>query len=386
MTETALNVAELKNSNRYRILDCLRYAPLSRAELSRTIGLAKSSVTTLTNQMIDEGLLCEVGPAQKSHKAGRTRILLDINGAFGFAVGIHFHRKQIAVAATDLKGKVLFRFAEKTAAFSSSEDVLAYIKTELLAHIAKADLNIARLVGIGVSSPGPLNYEKGIILQPPNFPLFNDFPIVERLKADYGCPVFLENNAVTLALFEHYYISRQTDSSLFVTISDGIGGALIQNDEVYRGSHGIAGELGHISIDPFGETCPCGNRGCLEQYATLSALKQRFAFSSYADIADSAEAGDKKSLEILDFLINTLGAAFVSAVNLFDLDKIILYGEYAYKGTWLAKALEDYIQKHAVICKAHSVTVVPSGQDAATAPAAAAVPALNSFFRENTVR
>ena len=380
------NVAKLKTDNRYIILDCLRYAPISRAELSRATGLAKSSVTTITNEMISQGILFEAGPAEKSNKAGRTRVLLEINGDFGFAAGINLHRKRISVSGTDISGNNIFDFSADTSDFSSTEEALGYIIKELDAKIKEKGLDVSRLVGIGVSSPGPLDYEKGIILEPPNFPLFNNFAIAECLKKEYGCPVFLENNAVSLALYEHYYVSRKEGSTLFVTVADGIGGALLQNGKIYRGSHGAAGELGHISVNPEGELCECGNRGCLEQYVTLSALKNRFGFESYNEIADLFENGDSNAEKVIEFLVNTLSGALVGAVNLFDLDRIILYGEYNYKCEILTERIEKYINTHSVICKAHRVEVVPSGQDFGYASAAAAaVPALNNFFRYNTM-
>ncbi len=378
------NVAKLKTDNRYIILDCLRHIRLSRAELSRMTGLAKSSVTTITNEMISQGILCEAGLAEKSNKAGRTRVLLEINGDFGFAAGINLHRKRISAAVTDISGEIIFDFYAYPADFSSTEEAVSCIIEELNRKIKENGLDTSRMVGIGVSSPGPLDYEKGIILEPPNFPLFNNFAIVRYLESEYGCPVFLENNAVASALFEHYYVSRQEGSTLFVTVSDGIGGALLQNGKIYRGSHGAAGELGHISVDPEGELCECGNRGCLEQYATLSALKNRFGFESYNEIADLFGNGDSKAEKVIEFLVNTLSGALVGAVNLFDLDRIILYGEYNYKCEILTERIEKYINTHSVICKAHRVEVVPSGQSPECASAAAAVPALNNFFRYNT--
>ena len=108
MTDKALNVSKLKVNNRYMILDGLRYSPVSRAELTEATGLAKSTVTTLTNEMISQGLMREAGLAEKSNKAGRTRVLLDINGEFGFAVGINLHRKRISVAAVNIKGEIIF--------------------------------------------------------------------------------------------------------------------------------------------------------------------------------------------------------------------------------------------------------------------------------------
>ena len=385
MTDKAFNVSRLKVNNRYMILDCLRHSPISRAEISRATGLAKSSVTTLTNEMISQGLLCEAGLAEKSNKAGRTRILLDINGSFGFAVGINLHRKRISVAAVSIKGEVIFEFCENVADFYDDNEALLQITEKLNQKIAEHHLDINRMVGIGVSSPGPIDYKNGIILEPPNFKLFNNYEIVSSLERIYECPVFLENNAVTLALYEHYYIGALDGSTLFVIVSDGIGGALMQNGEIFRGAYGNAGELGHISINPEGERCACGNRGCLEQYATLSSLKKRFGFEKYEEIVDLAQNGDESTLEVIEFITEALGIAFVGAVNLFDLDKIVLYGEFSYKSDFLTERLEKYINEHSVICKAHKVKVLASSQNRTTVSAAAAVPALNEFFKENII-
>jgi len=379
LAETALNILELKNNNRYRILDLLRYKSLSRAELSRKTGLAKSSVTTLVNEMINEGILLEIGPAQKRGTAGRTRIMLDINGDYGFALGINLHRKRISVSAVDIKGKELWNFTISTVELTANT-AFELIKKALPEKLAEAKLDINKLLGLGVSAPGPLDCEKGIILEPPNFKLFNNFPIVEKLQEEFGCPVILENDAVTLAIAEHCYIKKQVGSSLFVIVSNGIGGALMKNGDIYGGSHGIAGELGHISIDPFGEECPCGNRGCLEQYATLSALKNRFNIADSAELTSNESENGKKAF---DFLIKTLGNALVGAVNLFDLDTVILYGEFD-KGTEkITDALEEYIKVHSVICRVHPVKVRHSGLKKGSSAFAAAIPAINRFFNNS---
>lgn len=380
MAETALNILELKNNNRYRILDLLRYKSLSRAELSQKTGLAKSSVTTLVSEMINDGILREVGLAKKNGSAGRTRILLDINGEYGFVLGINLHRKRISVTAVDITGKELFYFALPTDGLTD-ENAIEHIKKALPHKMAEAKLNNKKLLGIGIAAPGPLSCEKGIILEPPNFNLFNNFNIVKALEKEFGCPAFLENDAATLATAEHCYIKKQNGSSLFVTILDGIGSALMKNGDIYGGSHGIAGELGHISIDPLGEKCPCGNRGCLEQYATLSALKKRFEISDCDEL--NPKSGNINGKEAFDFLVNTLGMALVGAVNLFDLDTVIIYGEYDIIAEELTAALEDYIKAHSVICKVHPVRVVPSGQNRNKAAFSAAVTAINKFFSQS---
>ena len=381
--ENAATVYELKNNNRKRILEQLRFGALSRVELSKRVGLAKSSVTVLTNEMIKEGLIFEAGISKKEAGAGRTSILLKINKDFGFAIGINLHRKQISVSAVDLLNNGIFSFNLDPSSYLTNKDAILDIKKNILNQIKENGLYIENCVGIGVASPGPLNYEKGIILEPPKFSLFNNFAIVKELKKQFNLPVFLENNSVSLALYEHYQ-NAKSGNTLFVIVSEGVGSALLINGEVYRGAHGLSGEIGHISIDKKGDKCPCGNKGCLELYASASAIKKRFKFNDLYSIIDRWEIGDKKALKVLDFLTECFGTALVTATNLYDLDSIVLYGEYSYKGEILTAFIEDYIKENSITAKAHPVKVCNAVTKPADASKAAALSALNNFYSFNT--
>ena len=194
-------------------------------------------------------------------------------------------------------------------------------------------------------------------------------------------PVYLENNAVALALTEYNVNSKPPfKNTMFVVIADGIGAAILQDGKVFRGLQGYAGELGHISIDINGMPCSCGNRGCLELYATMTALKSRYGFDDYKKVADDAAAGERYACEIMDDLTACLTGSLVNAVNLFDLDTVVLYGEYAYRGDRLAKILEDKVNRQSLICKAHHVAVYPSCLTPKDAETAAAAPVLDAFF------
>lgn len=381
--DNAATVYELKNNNRKRILEELRFGSLSRAELSRRVGLAKSSVTTLTNEMIKEGLIFEAGKGQKPSGAGRTSILLKINKNYGFAIGINLHRKNISITAVDMLCNPIFTLKADPTLYNNDKEAILDIKKQLLLAIKTHGLDIKSCVGIGVASPGPLNYEKGVILNPPKFSLFNNYPIVKELKKQFNLPVFLENNSVSLALYEHS-VSELFGNTLFVIISEGVGSTLLINGEVYRGAHGLSGEIGHISIDNKGEKCPCGNRGCLELYAGVTALQKRFKFKDIYTLIDKWEVGDKKALKVLDFLTEALGTALVTATNLYDLDNIVLFGEYSYKGEILTAFLEDYIKENSITAKAHEVTVTNATTKQENAAAASALSALNNFYSFNT--
>ena len=173
-------------------------------------------------------------------------------------------------------------------------------------------------------------------------------------------------------------------NSLFVVVSDGIGSTLLQDGTVFRGAHGFAGELGHVSVETQGKPCICGNVGCLEMYATLGALMSKFGIGSYEETVDRALNGDETSNEVLQYLAECFGKAFVIAINLFDLNNIVLFGEYAYHAELLTELIQKYINNHSLICKIHPVSVVPSKLLFQDMSISAAVSALNYFFEQNS--
>lgn len=382
MGQNPLNVQALKNSNRARVLECIRSQPISRIEISRQTGLTKSAVTMLTNEMISEGLLYELGFAEKTANPGRTSILLDIVADYAYAIGVTLHRRYIGVCISDLKLSCIAKTQRDIAFFTSADETVQWINSSINALLSKVGIPLSKCVGIGISSPGPLDYTKGIILKPPHFPLFENYPIAEKLKQYFPIPIFLENNSVTLALTNYYKQRKTKGNELFVVIANGIGSTLLQNGNVFRGSQGFAGELGHVSVNSSGEYCSCGNRGCLELYATLQALKDRFAFESYEDLMNNAIKGNEKAMQAISFLVDHLGMALAVSTNLFDLDRIVLFGEYSYRANLLVSQLEDYIRNHSLIYRVHPIKVLPAKITLQDADIASSISALNFFFNQ----
>ncbi len=132
------------------------------------------------------------------------------------------------------------------------------------------------LDGLGLSAPGPLNPETGIVVEAPNLPGWRQVPVAERIGAAFGVPCRLENDANAAALAEWTFgAGRGSAHMLYLTMSTGVGGGLILNGELYRGAHFAAGEVGHIPIVPGGRTCSCGLRGCLEAYTSGAGIAAR---------------------------------------------------------------------------------------------------------------
>lgn len=359
MKSNGSNANTLRNDNRALLLRHIRRRPVSRAQLAKETGMSKSAITMITNSLVAEGQLREIGTMES--QKGRKPILLDIVPDYRYAVGVTLHRQKIQVLITNLKAELIGCVEEKTERFSTPDEAVGWICRTIRQELERRGIALTRVAGIGISSPGPLDFREGIILTPPNFSMFHHLPIVSRIREALLLPVFLENNAVLLAMAEYGSgAANAYRNTLFVILSHGIGSCLIQEGQVYRGAGGYAGELGHISVDPNGPPCSCGNRGCLEQYATMEALRKRYQFGQYSAVVDAAYRGEPHATEILEFQARYLAAGLISAVNLFDLDAIVLYGECNYRPELLLSMLSQRIHQQSLITRVHPVAVLPS--------------------------
>lgn len=375
------NSKALKSHNRALIIDCIRKQPLSRIAISQKLNLAKSAVTKITNELIEEGLIKEVGLSDSS--LGRKPILLDISEEAGFVIGLVLHREEISICVSDLKSNILLQRRAYTSSFNRTDQAIGWIYNKIDEIFSIKSFPISRCVGIGVGCPGPLDHNEGVILMPPKLELFYNLPIVEILHKRYHVPVILENISVLLGLAEYMYGAiKNYQNSMIVIVSNGIGSVILNNGQIYRGSSGLAGELGHTSIDINGPQCECGGRGCLEVYATLKAFKKRFKVDSYEKLMDDAIKNIPYAVEAIDFLAKCFAGAFVNAINLFDLDSIVISGEYNYKPSLLFNLISQYVEKYSMICHVHNVAIMPSllGENANMIASVSAI--LNELFNQ----
>lgn len=382
MNITGSNMNTIKSNNMALILNNIRKSSVSRAELVKITGLKKSSVTTITNKLIAQGIVCETGTTSVSAR-GRRPVILDIVGNYRFAAAVLLHRSKISIGITDLKCTVIDSITHNTAEFKTADEIINTVCDNLQMLIDRNKLPAEKIIGIGVGAPGPLDYRAGVILDPPNFEIMHNLPVAHLLEQRFGFPVFLENNAVLLGLTEYYYgCMNKYNHAMFVVVSHGIGSAVIENGAVFRGKNGFAGELGHISVNIDGQRCSCGNVGCLELYASLEALEKHFGFDSYKEITDRAYAGDTDALNILKYEANYLAAGIINAVNLFDLDAIVIHGEVNYRPEILLNEIQRLVNNRSFITKAHKVEIIPSTlrHDADLYSCSAVV--LNNFFNQ----
>ena len=326
------NLEHIRDFNRRVVLEAIRHhGKLSRAELARRSGLAVQTLSNIAAELVAAGLLLESRRPQNGR--GAPSIDLALNPQGGFTFGISVDDRRLLMVLVDLTGGVRARHEEALDDVAPRPvlDRIARAARRLLRQEAAAK---GRVLGAGVVLPSVLERGNPVRLGPTTLPDWQDFPVAERLGARLGVPVLVENDATAAAVGERLYgVGRQLRDFLFVFIGAGIGAGLILSGHPYGGSSGRAGELGHVVSVPGGRPCPCGNRGCLERYASLSAaqaaLTGRPEGSARVDPAGLLRAFEAGAPALLAWVAEAalhLEQAVGLLANLLDPEAIVLGG------------------------------------------------------------
>ncbi len=343
MKKNAMNAANMKRDNRQLLLHHVRQAPVSRADLARVTGLTRAAVSLQVEALLRDGILQETGMGESEY--GRKPVLLDLNPAGRHAAGLSLTRDGCRVGLLDFKGKVL---ASRTVDLPTRGDVdravdrMAEAVSRL---VGESGLPPERMLGLGVCVPGPVDVAGGVMLNPPNFGRWHGVRLADGLRSRLPLAVHMENNAAALALAEkNHGRGRTFDSFMLLVVDTGVGAGLVMNGRLYGGVGGFGSEIGHASINWEGPLCGCGNTGCLECYASMPALLARNAMAgaTWKALADGAEAGDAACIAAIAEEAFYLAKGIVNAMNLLELEAVILAGDITYKpGALLARLQQD---------------------------------------------
>jgi len=276
-------------------------------------------------------------------------------------IGIDLGGTKILTAVADDNGEIIARVKLATETELGQERIKKNIFKSIYKVLEKTDIKIEKIKSIGIGSPGPLNVEKGIIYESANLPIKN-MEIVDLIEEETGINTYLQNDANTAALGEKVFgAGKEADDLLYITISTGVGGGIIINGKIYYGHTGNAGEIGHMTVDPTGPQCGCGNYGCLESFSSGTAIKNMAKKAIENDestlikklardkklsaklVAKAAEKGDQKALDIFAKAGYYLGIGIANLVNIFNPEMIILGGGVMKaKGYFLDRAKEEF--------------------------------------------
>lgn len=325
------------------LLDLVRTAgTLSRVELAQASGLTAGTITNVMRDLIQGGLVHEVGRARSAR--GTPRRLIQINPEAGYAVGAQLDRCTATVVLVDFAGRTLATAGMRGAGQNSPQDTLSALAEQIDNLVRSAGVARDRVLGVGLVTHSPQDRERGVLLTDQPSPSWREYPLTRTLSEALDLPVLLENDATAAAIGEQWAGEVPTATFGVIYVASGIGGGVVVDGEVYRGRASNTIEIGHVSTHSEGDLCVCGNRGCIEATAGPSAvvanafrdkdLVARLSLRGGADetladferLARASLRGDSDAHALLAESAHQLGLAAVTLVNLFDLDTIVLAG------------------------------------------------------------
>jgi predicted NBD/HSP70 family sugar kinase len=336
--------------------------PVSRSELSRAIGLPRSTTTALVAELLREGLITEA-PARSGGAgsgSGRPATLLSLRKPDGLVAGFDFGHRHIRVAVATGEGQIL---AEESLPLDVDRQASAALECagdlfELVLERAGVTLGEVRAAAAGI--PAPLNSRTNRVGSPTILASWVDLDPSEELRRRTGLSFTLGNDAAFGALGEMTYgAAGDFTDFIYVKASNGIGAALVLNGRLYRGSQGMAGEIGHTQIDPTGAWCRCGNRGCLEATVSIDVVRRQLEPLGL-DPLQPEDMEHPVATKVLAESGRTVGVVIANLCNTLNPEAVILGGDLASTGAHFTNGVRDSVRHLAQPGPALDTEVIPT--------------------------
>ncbi len=365
----------VRSFNKHAAVDLIRFAGrgLSRADLAEKMGLTRAAVSIIINDLIANRVIQET--ESRTTSSGRPPVVLEINPDQGLVAAIDMGARHISAALGDFSARILEETEVPFNVEKGPDECLKEADDILQELLRKRGLAATDLAAIGVGVPGPVIADKGMVMAPPIMPGWDRFPIRATLEKCWNTAVTLNNDAELGALGEWAYGAGRGEKSLaFIKVGSGIGAGLIINQQIYGGTTGSAGEIGHLTVDENGPLCACGNHGCLEAFAgghaiaaqgkKLAASGKRTLLSERSpdmitarDVAEAARRGDLAAQEIIKRSGTFIGIAIAGLINLMNPSAVIIGGGVAQVGDLMTGPIRQAVHQRSLRASEHGVRI-----------------------------
>ncbi len=353
-----MSVNQREIGRRVLLNEIRRHQRIARISLSEQTGISRATVTTITAELLKEGLIEEVAveSGDKDARRGRPKVDLKIRGGARLIAGAKISNRTISLVLLDFEGtqladheaeldKGIFDSAELAQRLANMVDTLA----------GKVGRRLSDVAGLGLGIAGIVDAPRGFVHWSPSLNARNvDFGA--ELERTLNIPVFLDNDANLVAMAEKSFGLGQGHSDfIVVTIESGVGMGIVIGNEIYRGTRGCGAEFGHTKVQLEGALCRCGQRGCLEAYVADYALMREAMIAGGAqeereveDVLAAAKAGDHVAVSIMERAGRMFAMGLANIVNIFDPELIILAGEQMQFSHLYAEEVIDAMRKSIV--------------------------------------
>jgi predicted NBD/HSP70 family sugar kinase len=335
-------LSDQREQGRKLVLDAIRKSGrVARIDLARATGISQATVTSITGELLREGLIEEVPREDTEQEArrGRPRIDLKPRGVAHIVAGMKIAHLSISVVFLDYEGQELGAFETDIEKESYDEGDFAALVSNTLTEAANScDVDAARVSALGLGLSGIVDVERGIVYWSPSLSSRN-VRLEQALVDELSVPVFIDNDANLVAVAERAFgVGKDASNFVVLTIENGVGMGIILDGELYRGSRGCGAEFGHTKVQLDGALCRCGQRGCLEAYVADYALLREATVSGLVSendppdvrlrkLINAAASGHGTARSIVDRASRMFAMGLANVVNMFDPDLIIISGE-----------------------------------------------------------
>lgn len=331
MTNNIGSFTKMKSTNIQLILKKIhQHGSVSRVQIAKETGLTAATVTNLTAELISCGIVVEAEAGASS--GGRKPIMLKLNTADYGICSVYISPDYVELAVTDFEANFVYYNSVPAASQADPGAAVKIIADEYRKAVRQTD---RRVVAVGVGLHGIVDHDSGTSVFAPNLE-WKNVPVVQLLSQHIDVPVFADNDVKLMAKGEMWYgAARGVSDFVYLYVGDGIGGAIVIDGRVYRGTGNGSGEIGHCTVDGSGEICSCGNRGCLQTKASkramLSAVRKlsgdslRGASISDCDsLAAACTAGNPAAVAVMDDEAKYLAIGVTTLVNLFNPSLVVV--------------------------------------------------------------
>jgi predicted NBD/HSP70 family sugar kinase len=337
-THEVLDASAIRAQHSRLILNLLwRQREISRAELARRTSLSRSTVSAIVTDLLGTGLVEETRAGVSS--GGRRPIMLEFQDQASFIVGIELGATHLSCVLTDLRCTIKASWSAPAPVRDAPELALAKMTMGVRSVMEAGGVQPSQIIAIGVAVPSPVDEAHPGELLPLVVPTWQGYNIATHLEDNFKRPVFVDNDANLGALAELWWGAGSSSGDLaYIKVATGVGAGFIINGRIFRGSGGIAGEIGHTSIDPNGPQCVCGLKGCLTTFIGTPALLERAKNelraagldrrppASIDELVNAALDGDPMSVELIQYAGDRLGIGIANMLNLLNPKTVVLGG------------------------------------------------------------
>jgi glucokinase-like ROK family protein len=363
-------------------------APISRAALAEITGLNKTTVSSLVRELIDRQFVREVGYESPGggRGAGRLAMLLTLNPKAGYIVSMEIGVDFLRAICTNFAPETMWQHEEEIDPDMGQQVIIDRLLALLYEGLNTGNEYCRTLLGVAVGVPGLVDQTSGTLLFAPNL-RWENVPLRAQLEGLIEAPLIIDNEANTAALGEHYFgAARGYNEVLYISAGAGLGGGFVHNGQVFSGVTGFGSEFGHMTMDPDGEICNCGNRGCWEtqvsQRALFSYLRRsagqgnqtlltemtggNLGALTVPMVVEAARQDDPMTIEALEVLGRNLGIGIASLVNALNPELVVFGGIMSLASAYLIPVVENEIQQRALRWNREAIKVVVAkhGQEA----------------------